>query len=535
MSVSPIAELLALNEPDERLVKSACDIGKASTILALLLVLTTPLGWLIQRPILRPELPTLTGAHVFGAVLMCAMCVTVQLLYGRQFFTALRVVWTIVFIANAIILVEYLTPQELPFAAYIRFLDPADNSSKIAPNSALCMWLLSGGLLLMGSSRDARVRLGQALCLMTVLIASLALIGHSYTIESLYGVETYSELSVPGALGYVALAMGCLLARPEKGIMRIFVTGSAAGVMTRRLYGPVILLPPILGFLSLVSVEVWKWYNLPFGIAVFAVLSILLLAAVVAMTSVRIEEIDIMRANAEEELGHTINALEDSRSQLRELSAHIQEVQEDERLRIAREVHDELGQSLTAIKMDVSLLKNQFPEHSSENGNGFEKRTSSILSLVNSTIKSVQRISAELRPSLLDDLGLAAAIEWQAKQFQERVGVAITVDAQDVAVSREDAIAIFRIYQETLTNITRHAHAQHVDVSLSLTNGEIALEVRDDGVGFDIDDKRETPSLGLIGMRERAALTGGALEIKSAPGSGTSVLLRVPHKEKVAA
>lgn len=539
MPADSIAELLALNEPDERLVRSACQFGTIATVIALIMALTTPFGWILQRPILRPNLPTLTPAHVLGAVLFIMMCFTSLGLYRRTFVRGSKVVWFVVAIATTIILVEYILPDELPIAPFIRFLDPADNTSKIAPNSALCMWLVASGMLLMASANEKRVRLGQALCLLTLLVASLALIGHSYTIESFYGIETYSELSAAGAFGYVTLALGCLFVRPQKGIVRMFVMGNAAGVMTRRLYGPIILLPPILGFLSLVSVEVWKWYDLPFGIAIFAIACILLLASIVAMTSVRLEAIDISRAKAEEELGRTIDALEHSRVQLRELSAHTQEVQEEERLRIAREVHDELGQSLTAIKMDVALLKNHVPNGTSQsvaNGtntsDGFEKRTAAILSLVNATIKTVQRISAELRPSLLDDLGLAAAIEWQSKQYEERAKVQIDVDADDISLDRERAIAIFRIFQEALTNIMRHANAKHVHVSLHRSNDTLVLETYDDGVGFDPNATRSAPSLGLIGMRERATLAGGTLTINSAPGSGTSVVLNMPlHHE----
>jgi len=209
---------------------------------------------------------------------------------------------------------------------------------------------------------------------------------------------------------------------------------------------------------------------------------------------------------------------------LRELSAHIQEVQEEERLRIAREVHDELGQSLTAIKMDVSMLKNQLPHAES----GIEKRTSSILSLVNSTIKTVQRISAELRPSLLDDLGLAAAIEWQAKQFQERSQVGITVDAEDVSIQREHAIAIFRIFQESVTNVARHAHATSVEARFLHERDHLIFQIVDNGTGFDPEAAKAGKSLGLVGMQERALLLCGEFKTEGKPGTGTTVTLALP-------
>jgi signal transduction histidine kinase len=375
-----------------------------------------------------------------------------------------------------------------------------------------------------------------------ILISILALIGHAYTIESLYGVADYSKISVFGALSNMGLALGVLLLRPEKGLVRMLVTRSAAGVMSRLLYGPIVLLPPVLGFLALVSAEVWRWYDLPFGVALFAIMSILLLAAVIAFTSVRLERTDLSRAKAEEDLGRSIAQLEDSRMQLRDLSAHIQEVHEEERLRIAREVHDELGQSLTAIKMDIALLRTGFPQQQS-NGSSHAvgendesiRRIDSMLTLVNSTIHTVQRISSELRPSLLDDLGLAAALDWQAREFERRSHIPVTLHVEEVTLDRSSAIAVFRIFQETLTNIARHANAEHVEISLRYADNMLQMRVHDDGVGFDPMLKGQVSSLGLVGMRERAALAGGTLTIDSTPGGGTTILLDIPNSQIILA
>ncbi|MDH4258086.1 MAG: PAS domain S-box protein, partial [Candidatus Aminicenantes bacterium] len=157
-------------------------------------------------------------------------------------------------------------------------------------------------------------------------------------------------------------------------------------------------------------------------------------------------------------------ALRESKEQLRNLAAHLQSIREDERAVMAREIHDELGQALTAIKMDLSWLEKKIPEEQSL----VLKKTRSMTELVDSTIQTVQRISSELRPGLLDDVGLLAAIEWQTEEFQKRTGIAceLSVLSEDIILSQERSTAVFRIFQETLTNITRHAKATKVIVSL---------------------------------------------------------------------
>jgi signal transduction histidine kinase len=218
--------------------------------------------------------------------------------------------------------------------------------------------------------------------------------------------------------------------------------------------------------------------------------------------------------------------LRESHEQLRALSVHLQTVREDERTRIAREVHDELGQSLTGLKLDFSRLANQMRR-------GPKSQTDKIKSLVariDSTIQTVRRISTELRPGILDDLGLVAAIEWQANDFQSRTGIEcyVTTTPRELSLHRDLNTAFFRIFQETLTNVIRHADAHSVDVHLRKDSGQVVLEVRDDGRGISDSDICNTESIGLRGMRERAALLGGAVDIRGAAGKGTTVKVRIP-------
>ena len=218
--------------------------------------------------------------------------------------------------------------------------------------------------------------------------------------------------------------------------------------------------------------------------------------------------------------------LEHSREELRNLSTHLQTVREEERTRIAREIHDELGQTLTALKIDLAWVKNRLPPEQKP----LSVKIGQMLKLADTTIETVHRISTELRPGLLDDLGLAAAIEWQAKDFQNRFGIsceAILV-AEEIELERDLATALFRIFQETLTNVARHAGATRVTVRLERGNGRLVLTVADNGRGItkkQIDDDR---SFGIIGMRERAHLWGGGLRITGSREEGTTVMVDIP-------
>lgn len=220
-------------------------------------------------------------------------------------------------------------------------------------------------------------------------------------------------------------------------------------------------------------------------------------------------------------------SLERSRATLRELAAHLQSVREEERTAIAREIHDEMGQVLTAMKIDLVRLRSRLKDRKDGAAN---ELVASMLRSVDDAIVTVQRIMAELRPSILDDLGLAAAIEWQTRQFEHRTGIACAVDLPDAALSLSPRArtAIFRILQEALTNVARHANASRVSVSLVSDPAWTTLSVADDGKGISPLALEDSRSFGLLGMRERAAVFGGTVEIRGEAGAGTSVRVRLP-------
>ncbi len=215
--------------------------------------------------------------------------------------------------------------------------------------------------------------------------------------------------------------------------------------------------------------------------------------------------------------------------QLRQLSARVEAAREDERTGIAREIHDQLGQALTVLKMDLAWIARRASTPEAQ-----QARLAEALAQVDQIIGEVRRISAELRPGVLDDLGLDAALAWAAREFEQRTQIACVVRsgiADDEQIDRDVATAIFRVFQEALTNVVRHAHARNVDVWLEERDGALELRVKDDGQGIADDAIRDPRSLGLLGIRERARRLGGTAEVGRDVAGGTVVTLRIPRPE----
>jgi len=216
----------------------------------------------------------------------------------------------------------------------------------------------------------------------------------------------------------------------------------------------------------------------------------------------------------------------ESREQLRRLPARTEAVREEERKRIAREVHDVLGQALTGLKMEMAWLVSRFGKKDGK----MARRARTMSRLIDSTVQTVRKIATELRPGILDQLGLFAAIEWQTEQFQARTGVVCrcAIECPDRKLDNTASSALFRILQEILTNVARHAKAKRVDVAVRNGGGKLVLEVTDDGDGIRPSDVTNPKSLGILGMRERVRILGGEVTIRGWPGRGTSVVIKIP-------
>ena len=218
-----------------------------------------------------------------------------------------------------------------------------------------------------------------------------------------------------------------------------------------------------------------------------------------------------------------------SHERLRDLASHLQVVREEERALIAREIHDELGQALTALKMDVHWLRHRLPGEKQpliDKANGMSR-------IIDRTVQSVKRISSELRPGLLDDFGLSAAIEWEGGEFSKRTEIQCEIlsDPEDMVLPQGPSTAIFRIFQETLTNITRHANATKVQVTLKKNADGVEMCVSDNGKGIEDQEISDPKSFGIIGMRERVHYLGGRLNI-SGNRNGTIVEVIIPIDPK---
>jgi PAS domain S-box-containing protein len=227
------------------------------------------------------------------------------------------------------------------------------------------------------------------------------------------------------------------------------------------------------------------------------------------------------------------DALRRSKDELQALGAAAHMTREQEKSRIARELHDELGQLLTMLQMDVVWCKEKLPY-----GNeALEARLERMEGLLKSTIAATRRIAADLRPLMLDDLGLVPSLEWLVENFTQRTGIAckLSLVERDLALANAHASAIFRIVQESLTNIAKHASATHAQISIAHERDDLVVRIEDDGVGFSTSAPRKPNSFGLFGLRERASLIGGEATITSAPGEGTTVEVRVPREAATAA
>ena len=242
---------------------------------------------------------------------------------------------------------------------------------------------------------------------------------------------------------------------------------------------------------------------------------------------------DLMKVMAEVgiQLGRAVERqwaeddIQSSNERLRKLYQRLEMIREEERTRIAREVHDELAQILSTLKLELSLLDKKMVNDKAS----FRNDTQMMLVLINNTIQTVKRIAMDLRPPILDDLGLHEAIEWQGHEFEKRTGIHFQFEIcfGNVELDMERSTAIFRIFQETLTNILRHAKAKNINVRMQEKSGMVTVEIQDDGIGITLDQISDIKSLGLLGMRERAQAWKGDVQIQGTQNQGTTVTIDI--------
>ena len=517
------------------------------------------LGWTIDVPMLQSILPGQPQMVPLTGVTFILASVSLGTLKSRAVVSSLC--------AFAVILIALLIISE-----YIGRLDPgfdriifshqlasADQSfpGRPSPHTAIDLLLIGSALLL--SRRTGRAYcLAQRLALAAALIASMALIGYIYDVAFLYSISVHTGMALHTALIFIALSLGILFIHPEQQLMSFVLSETAGGMMVRRLLPASIVIPIVAGGLIIFGARAGL-YDMAFAVPLCVVASILVLTTLIWRNSIALHRSDGKRRHAEDALRDAYNDLErrveERTSELSKVNENLQTeiskhkeseaarlellrrlvtAQEEERRRISRELHDQTGQQLTALLLGLKTLNNS-------TGNGSTSLHKSLLQLQKLTerlVEEAHHLAWELRPAALDDLGLETAISNYVEKWSERNSISLDFHSGLNKLRLPPAVetAVFRIVQEALTNVLKHAQATRVSVMLEYRYDELLVIVEDNGHGFQPEvplKVKERGGLGLVGINERVALVGGKLNIESEPGCGTTLAIRIPASASV--
>lgn len=400
--------------------------------------------------------------------------------------------------------------------------------TSMAPNTALCFTLVGIAIFAVTQRRllTKGTLVSGVLGAFIFALGSVALFAHLMDLSLAQGWGSVLRMAVhePGGFGILAIGLIAFSWQNEK----------------HKVIGSPQWLPVLVGVGGMIlSLGLWIHLDVPkqsfaamavlmFGLLMTSLLSVAVffmqrerrLLGQLHFSHQGLEKEIIERKQAEEHLRI-------SRGELRDLSQRLQSIREEEKTKIAREVHDELGQVLTVLKMDLSCLE----EEVSRDPKVFREKIQSMGNFLDQTVQTVQRICLELRPKILDVFGLAEAIEWQTKEFQHRTGIScdLFMNKETVELDSARSITCFRVLQEALTNVARHANATHVHIRMVQDNGYIVLEIKDNGQGIESQKISNSHSLGLIGIRERVLPLGGEVDIQGVAGEGTQLTVKIPY------
>lgn len=484
------------------------------------------IGWIFDIPVLTtiiPEWPSMKVNTALAFVLAGAsLWISVSPRHWRWAQLAETACAGVVGLIGALTLIEYIAGRDLGVDQLIlRDLSGGSPTpGRPGLNAAFQFFVLSLALLA-GPTLKIRRSLAEVLGLIALFAAFTVLLGYVFHAHELIDLTSPVQMALHTAIAFIALAVGVLARDPTGPVMRILVSRGPGGSLARTLLPRLLFAIVVLGLLRLAG-ERLGWYGRELGVSLFVLLGSLVIATV---TMGYARATDLADANRQE----SERKLREAFAQVRSLAASAERTREAERTRIAREIHDDLGQALTGVKMDLAWVRSRVPTDA-----GLTARFDEMGGLLEQAVQIGRRISSDLRPGVLDDLGLAAALRWQAREFTNRTGIAVQIDApEELAVPDERATAAFRICQEALTNVSRHSGASAVAVELREDQGSLSLMIRDNGKGFTTGSGREG-SFGLLGMQERAEAWGGAVSVESAVGSGTTVTLHLPLGEATA-
>ena len=506
------------------------------------------LGWTFNLPVLRSVLPGQPQMVPLTAVAFILTSLSLATLTRRW-----KVSLVSMLFALAVIVIAVITLTEYAGGLDLRF-----DSLRPSPHTATDLLLVGFALLL--SRRSGRsYRLAQGLALVAALIASLALVGYIYDVAFLYSISAHTGMALHTALIFITLSLGILFIHPEQQLMSFVLSNTAGGMMVRRLLPATIAIPIVAGGLIIFGARAGL-YDMAFAVPLCVVASIVVLTTLIWRSSLALYRADAKRQEAEQALRNAYDDLEQRvEERTRELSRVNQNLhteviqhresetsrlhllrrlvtaQEEERRRISRELHDQTGQQLAALLLGLKTLDNSATGYGSAS---LRQRVLQLQKLAEQLVDDTHHLAWELRPVALDDLGLEMAISNSVEKWSERHSIAVDFHSSLEKQRLPSAVetAVFRIVQEALTNVFKHAQANRVSVMLEYRYDELLVIVEDNGCGFQPEvppTVKERGGLGLIGIHERVALVGGKFNIESEPGSGTTLVIRIPAPASV--
>ncbi|HYO62911.1 MAG TPA: sensor histidine kinase [Pyrinomonadaceae bacterium] len=496
-------------------------VPKAATAACCAVGCAVLVGWLLNVPYLKsvvPGLPAMVPNTAASFVLSGLG------LWARQPGRSGR--WpsaVAVACAAAVVALGSLTLAEYAFGVDLRVDrlllsgshdgDVSKLAGRMSPHTSFS-FLLCGVALLAATPRLRRgVALSQLLALVVGLVSLLAFVGYTYSITFFYRISPQTGMALHTALTFAGLSAGLLLTHPHRAPVAVFTSRNAGGMVARRLLAAAVGVPLLLGWLTALGQRVGL-FDQSLGSSLLVVGSVVTFSILVWFTARLLDRVDVRRGRAEAARRHL----------LRRLVA----AQEQERARLSRELHDKMGQHLTALALGLEV-------HGAGTSRDSDESLRRLHQLADTLSQEVRDLAWELRPPELDHLGLKDALACYAEQWSRRSGVAVDFvstggDCRRLAPEAETAL--YRVAQEALTNVARHAEARDVTLVMEQTPEQVLLVVEDDGRGFDAEETTEATAarrrMGLLGMMERVELAGGTLSIESAAGAGTTLVARVP-------
>ena len=482
-------------------------------------------AWVTQNIALIQIRPTLVPMSINAALGFLLSGLGLMLL-NFLFFREAQIVGALTLGLGGLTLLDFLFPLQMVSDLFISLEAP--RFRPMAPTTAFCFTLVGMAFLAVTNERlhNKGTLISGVLGAIIFALGSLGLFAHLMDLSPTKGLGRIMRMAVhtPGGFGFLGVGLIAVSWRNEQ----------------QKVIGSPQWLPILIG-VGVMTITFGLWIHLDVkeqSLVATAVLGFGLLMASVLSVGVHfmqrerrlLEQIHLSHQGLEREINERKQIeeyLRISQQELRNLSHRLQTVREDEKTKIAREVHDELGQILTVLKMDLSSLE----QERALDPKAFREHIQSMADRLDQTVQTVQRICLELRPKILEVFGLIEAIEWQTKEFQHRTGLQcdMVMDHVKVELDSERSIACFRVLQEALTNVARHANATHACVRVRIENGYLLLEVTDNGEGIEDDKISNSHSLGLIGIRERAHHFGGEVSIKGKRGEGTQLSVKIPY------